>query len=130
MTDDINAGPATWEMVQQLHRAVVAELTARLRGGRVGAALLLVARKVLRDNGLGGLAHEASEREQLQQLYRCYVQRLSEAVRDGRRPSAAILGEVRVFLTGAGITKDLQQAADTHTALALLADQRVPFNPQ
>jgi hypothetical protein len=119
-------GPATHHMLQELHRLLVAELTARLTEGRPPAELLLVARRVLKDNGLLGLGIEQAERERLEALYREYVKRLSEAV-FSENPSAAVLAEARLFIQSQGVAKDLCAAADTATALTLLQDQRLPF---
>ncbi len=125
MTNDTTA-PSTREMLQQLHRLVVSDLTARLQRGPVSAEFLTVARRVLKDNGLAGLATDAADRERLNAIYRAYVERLAEAVL-GERPPAAILAEARVFLQAQGVGKDLGATAEQATALHLLADQRVPF---
>lgn len=118
-------GKATPEQLHELHRLVVKALTSELKQDKPTAEALAVSRAVLKDNGLTGSAQTEADRKALQRLWGLLVQQLTTAMR--RSPSAAVVAEVRLFLSANGVTKDLQGHAAKAQALTVLADASLPF---
>jgi hypothetical protein len=121
-----NKGPATVEELQELHRLVVTGLCRHLKATD-SAAVLGVARAMLRDQGLLGLARAPHEQKRLQRLYGLLVSRLLDAMQQPGGPSAAVLGEVRQLLAAEGIHKDLEGSINQERALKALGDADLPF---
>lgn len=117
---------ATSAELNELHRLTVAALIKSLKTGEASTEVLAVARSVCRDNGLCGTAQSDKERKAMQRLFVLLVDQLTKAMQSPH-PSAALVGEVRVFLTSKGITKDLPGHAAKEQALVLLADASLPF---
>ena len=117
---------ATPEELNELHRLTVASLIDSLKAGDASAEELAVARAMCKDNGLCGTAQCDKDRKAMQRLFVLLVEQLTKAMQSPR-PSAALVGEVRVFLTSNGITKDLPGHAAKEQALVLLADASLPF---
>lgn len=118
-------GMATPAELGELHGLVVRGLLDATQE-RPSAEMLAVARSVLRDNGLLGMAANDKDRKALQRLYRVYVRQLLEAMQAETVP-AALLAECRVFLAGQGITKDLGGVVTKAAALKVLGSSSLPF---
>lgn len=130
MTDHANStkpiGPATPEQLHELHRLLASALVAQLKDTRKPSAEVLgVARSLLKDNGLFGLAQTEADRRTLRRLWGLLVRHLSTAMQGNPKP--ALVAEVRLFLAANGVTKDLPGHAAKAQALHLLADASLPF---
>lgn len=119
-------GKATPEQLNELHRLVVCALLADLKQEKPSAEVLSVARSMLKDNGLCGLAQAVKDREALQHLWGLLLHQLTLAMQ-APAPSASLVAEVRLFLTANGMTKDTQGHTATTQALASLSDAALPF---
>jgi hypothetical protein len=119
-------GKATHEELNELHRMTVRALLAKLKEPKAPAEWLHVARGILRDNGLCGLAQTDKDRKALQRLYGLLLGQLVHAM-EAESPSAAAIAEVRHFLQQQGITKDLGGAIDRAQALRVLGSTALPF---
>jgi hypothetical protein len=125
-TNTAPSGKATPEQLHELHRLVVFALLADLKQDKPSAEVLSVARSLLKDNGLAGLAQAAKDRAALQRLWGLLLQQLTHAM-ESPSPSASLVAEVRLFLAANGINKDTQGHAATTQALASLSDAALPF---
>lgn len=112
--------------MNELHRLVVSALLADLKQDKPSAEVLSVARSLLKDNGLCGLAQAAKDRAALQRLWGLLLQQLTTAM-ESPSPSASVVAEVRLFLSAQGVTKDTLGLATTTQALASLSDASLPF---
>lgn len=119
-------GKATPDQLNELHRLVVCALLTDLKQDKPSAEVLSVARSLLKDNGLCGLAQAAKDREALQRLWGLLLQQLTHAIQSPS-PSASVVAEVRLFLAANGSTKDTQGHTATAQALASLSDAALPF---
>lgn len=117
---------ATPEQLNELHWLTVSALIKSLAAGDASAEELAVARAMCRDNGLCGTAQSDKERKAMQRLFALLVDQLTKAMQSPR-PSAALVGEVRVFLASNGITKDLEGHTAKTQALEALSDASLPF---
>ncbi len=120
------AGKATPEQLNELHRLVVSALLTDMKQDKPSAEVLSVARSLLRDNGLCGLAQAAKDRAALQRLWSLLLHQLTTAM-ESPNPSASVAAEVRLFLAANGINKDTQGHTATTQALASLSDAALPF---
>lgn len=120
------AGKATPEQLHELHRLVVSALLSDLKQDKPSAEVLSIARSLLKDNGLCGLAQAAKDRAALQRLWGLLLQQLTSAM-ESPNPSASVVAEVRLFLAANGINKDTQGHTATTQALAVLSDAALPF---
>lgn len=120
------AGKATPAQLHELHRLVVTALLSDLKTPKPSAEVLSVARSMLKDNGLCGLAQAAKDRAALQRLWGLLLKQLTSAM-ESPSPSASLVAEVRLFLAVNGTNKDTQGHTATTQALASLADADVPF---
>lgn len=120
------SGPATYEMGLELHRVLVEALLADLKG-TPSAALMSVARSLLKQEGVTTLDMTERERKKLQALYRLLLDKLFAALTE-ERPTAAVLAEVRHFIASQGIGKDLGSALDSARALQALKSTDLPFH--
>lgn len=125
-TNTAPAGKATPEQLNELHRLVVSALLSDLKQDKPSAEVLSVARSLLKDNGLCGLAQAAKDRAALQRLWGLLLKQLTSAM-ESPSPSASVVAEVRLFLAANGINKDTQGHAATTQALASLSDAALPF---
>jgi hypothetical protein len=124
-TAQANTGLATYEKLQDLHGLLALSMAERLKANPTSDDLSTT-RAFLKDNGLAGRASTDADRKRLEKLYVTYTRQLAAAL-EVDRPSAAVLGEARVFLSRAGVEKDLAGAIDHAKAVQVLSMASLPF---
>lgn len=122
----MTTGPATLELLEELHSSILRALVGRLRGGKASAEWLYVARSYLKSNGMFGRPLSRDDQQRLQDLWDLLLVRLMEALQ-GPAPSTAVIAEVRKVLADNGTTKDLVAAIGDANALTALHDLDLPF---
>ena len=123
---DPAGAPATQAHLQDLLRILLVRLTAEMRMEVPSAAIMAVARGLLKDNGYMGQVQDDKGRKQLQAMFKTYVIKLVAALRV-ERPTAAILMEVRAFLAAQNCTKDFGAYVTKVEALQILGSAGLPF---
>ena len=115
------------ELAEQLLDSLLTQLVTRLAApARPSTDLLVVVRGYLRDQGFFGGPAAVADQARLQALWGLYLVRLEEAIK-AERPPSALFAEVRRFLDGQGVSKDLGAALSEEDALKALGSASLPF---